>query len=476
MGSLLRISALLPLLLAATTSQAEERHLFVAYPPAAHETTSASIFFIGTAAPTGEVQVNGKTIPRSPAGHFAPSFPLQMGANTFTLQHGEETLNLTVNRIAPHAEHTAKEAVANERDPTTPSEVIEVVAESGITRAGPSVDSNRLTPLPKGTLALVTGSEGDWLRLDYGAWIGRKEVEIRPGAAPPRTILTWAEAKDNGGWTDVRFSLQSPVAVDLDTTPPSITIIFHHATAQLAAIPLEDNPVATSLICLPIQPDRLQGRLLLKTDRLWGYKTHHEKGNFVLSLRHPPAAALDGVKILLDPGHGGPEDLGARGPTGLPEKDVTLAVAKLLQEELVKRGATASLTRDRDVAVPLNDRVAMIEKQEPTLFLSLHYNALPDSGDAWKTQGIGAFWFHPQARDLATFLQNHLAKTLARPSDGVYWKSLAVCRPTTALCVLMELGFIINPFEFEWVVDPKAQRELAAALADGVVEWLRQGK
>ncbi len=39
--------------------------------------------FFGTASPTGEVTVNGKSIERSDVGHFAPSFPLEMGEEEF---------------------------------------------------------------------------------------------------------------------------------------------------------------------------------------------------------------------------------------------------------------------------------------------------------------------------------------------------------------------------------------------------------
>ena len=57
--------------------------LFLAYPPPEHETTAEKIFLIGTASPTGEVTVNGKSIERSDVGHFAPSFPLEMGEEEF---------------------------------------------------------------------------------------------------------------------------------------------------------------------------------------------------------------------------------------------------------------------------------------------------------------------------------------------------------------------------------------------------------
>ena len=66
--------------------------LFLVYPPPEHETTAEKIFLIGTASPTGKVTVNDKTIERSDAGHFAPSFPLDMGENVFTIRHGDKEL------------------------------------------------------------------------------------------------------------------------------------------------------------------------------------------------------------------------------------------------------------------------------------------------------------------------------------------------------------------------------------------------
>ena len=149
-------------------------------------------------------------------------------------------------------------------------------------------------------------------------------------------------------------------------------------------------------------------------------------------------------------------------------------MAKLVRERLQQRGATVYLTRETDVDVPLQDRVAMIEKVQPTVALSLHYNALPDNGDAVKTKGISTFWYNTQAHSLAVFLHNHLTRTLKRSSYGVFWNNLALTRPATTPAVLLELGFMINPDEFEWITNPREQQRLATAIADGVTLWLQK--
>ena len=73
-----------------------DQSLSVVYPPANHQTTAQQIFFIGTAPPAGEVLVNGKQISRSPAGHFAPSFPLKLGDNLFTLRYQNQQIQIKV--------------------------------------------------------------------------------------------------------------------------------------------------------------------------------------------------------------------------------------------------------------------------------------------------------------------------------------------------------------------------------------------
>jgi len=132
------------------------------------------------------------------------------------------------------------------------------------------------------------------------------------------------------------------------------------------------------------------------------------------------------------------------------------------------------MTRTDDSASGPNARADQINRDEPDLALSIHYNALPDSGDALNTAGIGAFWYHAQAHDLAQFLHDYLVAELDRPAYGVYWNNLALTRPHVAPSVLLELGFMINPYEFEWVMEPQAQQHLAETLAEGVAQWVQQ--
>jgi len=55
----------------------------------------------------------------------------------------------------------------------------------------------------------------------------------------------------------------------------------------------------------------------------------------------------------------------------------------------------------------------------------------------------------------------------------VFWNNLALTRPSVAPAVLLELGFMINPVEFEWIVNSREQKKLAHTLADGIVQWVK---
>lgn len=82
--------------------------------------------------------------------------------------------------------------------------------------------------------------------------------------------------------------------------------------------------------------------------------------------------------IVLDPGHGG-HDPGAVGVTGLFEKHVALAAALDLRDSLQKTGRyRVIVTRDDDVFIPLEKRVAFAESQKASLFVSIHADALSD--------------------------------------------------------------------------------------------------
>ena len=358
--------------------------------------------------------------------------------------------------------------------------VVEVVADAGVARTGASTNHSRLTPLPKGARARVTGKEGEWLRLDYGAWIKESETKHIPGNVPPQSFIRGVTSKQKKSATEIIFPLQTPVPVEVKQKEDSITLTLHNTTAQTDTIRLDRDPIIKRLDWQQVSPTQIDYTFELHDRQQWGYDLRYEGSNLILALRHPPQILtadefddnlpLNDIKILLDPGHGG-EEKGARGPTGYPEKKINLIISKLVEQELKDLGATVYLTRETDKDVSLQARMAAIDKIKPDLALSIHYNALPDSGDAENTKGISTFWYNTQAHAPAMFLHNYLVEELDRADAGIFWNNLALTRPHTAPAILLELGFMINPEEFEWITNEEEQVKLAETLVEGIKEW-----
>ena len=377
--------------------------------------------------------------------------------------------------------------------------VIEVIADVGVARTGASTDYSRLTPLPKGAKARVTGKEGEWLRLDYGAWIRAEETKPIPENIPPQSIIRGVTSRQVKSATEIVFPLQVPVPIEIEQKEDTITLSLHNTTAQTDTIRLDTDPLIKRLDWQQVSPTKIDYTFELHHRQQWGYDLRYEGSNLILSLRHPPEILavpvaesikyddlddliednviesdnekpLENIKILLDPGHGGQEN-GSKGATGYPEKKINLIISQLVRDELRELGATVYLTREKDLDLSLEARVAMIDQIKPDLAISIHYNALPDDGDAENTQGISVFWYNTQAQAPAMFLHNYLIEKLNRPDAGTFWNNLALTRPHTAPAILLELGFMINPEEFEWITNQEEQEKLAETLAQGIKEW-----
>jgi N-acetylmuramoyl-L-alanine amidase len=118
------------------------------------------------------------------------------------------------------------------------------------------------------------------------------------------------------------------------------------------------------------------------------------------------------IIVALDPGHGG-EDPGAIGPTGLREKDVVLAIARLLRDELNRqRNLRVFLTRDADFFVPLHERVRKARRVQADLFVSLHADAF------FKPEARGASVFALSAKGATSAAARWMAER-ENAADGV---------------------------------------------------------
>lgn len=174
------------------------------------------------------------------------------------------------------------------------------------------------------------------------------------------------------------------------------------------------------------------------------------------------------MKVCVDAGHGG-RDPGAIGwePFLYKERDFTLAVALLLEDELEERGHEAVLVRRTDRTVGLAARAAFANRYDADLFVSIHANAAASVA----AEGIEVYHFPGSeggriyARQILESLMNAFPDHTNR---GVKEANFAVLRLTRMPAVLVEYEFITHPDQLVFLADASNQKEMARAVARAI--------
>ncbi len=225
--------------------------------------------------------------------------------------------------------------------------------------------------------------------------------------------------------------------------------------------------------------------------------------------------------VVIDPGHGG-RDPGSTGSGGRREKDIALAIGRYLERELRgEEDIEVYMTRDRDVFVPLWERgpqANLLKGDRPGLFISIHVNSAPvspairgfetyflseartederrvaaienaplqleaelDGGDAegldlsFIMRDLGNLDHQHWSSLLAEGIQAELEEVHSGPNRGVKQGPFAVITNALMPAVLVEVGFITNREEERVLSRAESQREVAAALAQGILGFFER--
>lgn len=175
--------------------------------------------------------------------------------------------------------------------------------------------------------------------------------------------------------------------------------------------------------------------------------------------------------IAIDAGHGG-SDPGSSG-NKLVEKEITLAVAKKVEQSLKKKDIDVFMTRTNDTYVGLDERVNRASNAKVDALVSIHTNSFT-SGSANGTETYySTAALNTRADDskqLATFIQNRLYKALGTTNRGVKTANFRVIK-TPFPSALVELAFISNKNDAAKLGSAAYQQKAADAIAAGIVDY-----
>lgn len=194
---------------------------------------------------------------------------------------------------------------------------------------------------------------------------------------------------------------------------------------------------------------------------------------FFASLAACGTVSTSGVKntsktfatVVVDAGHGG-KDSGAYRRYGPAEKMIALDVAQRLNRKLRESQLKTVMTRNSDVFIELNDRVAIENAQKNAVFVSIHFN---DSRKR-RVRGFETYYHSGASFGLANQIQSKLMTIPNSSNGGVHTANFRVLRLATCPAVLVECGYLSNRAEGNKTRDWEYRELLADRIAEAIVE------
>ncbi len=214
-------------------------------------------------------------------------------------------------------------------------------------------------------------------------------------------------------------------------------------------------------------------------------------------------------KVVLDPGHGGP-NRGTAAPQGVPEKELTLDIAVRLRRLLERDGFQVVMTREDDQALSLKERAEIANEARGDIFLSIHVNWISNR----RVRGVETYYLGPtddpyltelaaqenrdsgysladfrdllervyadvrqeESRELAEAVQRGLHDSLRKINRGVENRGVktapfGVLTRTEMPAILAEVSCLSNDLEASLLVRPSYRQFLAEALFRGVQSY-----
>lgn len=328
--------------------------------------------------------------------------------------------------------------------------------------------------LHRGMKDYVVGEIGDFVKLSSNIWVKRENLTLSTGNVRRNTIRAIKHVMGDRA-EEVQFFITENVVKSVAYTGGKLEVTFNQSYSGIDPV-IQANSMVSSVDKKVNENSVIYSFSLNEPDKLGGYYIEDITGGIKLVIRKKFSSdsdlSLKGATIMLDAGHGG-SDNGALGLLGLlkPEKVIAFEFTEKLKSKLEGLGATVIMTRVGDQYVHLNDRLSNSRKVLPDLFISIHADSFEDTADLTKVSGFTVFYKDPLSKSVSELFRDDIAKVLGRRNRGSKVMNLYVTRGTWTPSVLIELGFVSHPTEFDWLNDPYEQERFADTIAKSVLSY-----
>ena len=185
---------------------------------------------------------------------------------------------------------------------------------------------------------------------------------------------------------------------------------------------------------------------------------------------------LVGKTIVIDPGHGGREDLGVvvpEGPLRWNEADLVFDLAARLEGRLTAAGMRVHLTRGPSPAEPMSgaQRAELANSLGADLLISLHLDGLENpeaEGVATYHYGTGSGLSSTVGERLANLVQREIVVRTGLRDCRVHAKTWELLRLTKMPAVRVDLGYLTSPIDRDRLVNPLFREQVVEAILAAV--------
>jgi N-acetylmuramoyl-L-alanine amidase len=185
---------------------------------------------------------------------------------------------------------------------------------------------------------------------------------------------------------------------------------------------------------------------------------------------------LVGKTIVIDPGHGGGDDLGVvvpEGPLRWTEADLVFDLAARLEGRLAAAGMRVHLTRGPKPAAPMTgaERAALVNGLGADLLISLHLDGQDNEdahGVATYHYGTGSGLSSTVGERLANLVQREIVVRTGLRDCRVHAKTWELLRLTKMPAVRVDLGYLTSPIDRDRLVNPLFREQVVEAILAAV--------
>ncbi len=352
--------------------------------------------------------------------------------------------------------------------------------------------------LCEGVKLVADGKIGPMIRVrlaeNFSGWIHESKVEKLPAAAlwpdaETRTISISTTSR--GIIAKVSMWGKMPYMVLEKGREISVRLFYTRVHSNWVIYNSQDNFLKAVSFETPAT-NVAQVNLTTK-EKIWGYDVYYRNNALFIEVRKEPKIAgkwpkpLKNLRVVLDPGHsmlvGGrpmkenPPYDGAISPSGWTECEANLEIARQIEKDLLKLGATVYMTRKGGEEVPLKERPKIAKKAGGDIYISIHNNAIADGRDPFAApRGFSIYFYHAHSMAFAKSIHDSFVRSINLPDEGLRFGDYHVVRMTYMPSILVENAYMIFPEHEEMLKSARFRAKLSKAVCKGILDFFEVPK